>query len=359
MRLVRTALLVVLALSFGCKGTEAYLSDLYTATEPDGTSKIDVYDADILIHEALVGIMDQEVLTVSQMGRAAHHCGRIGRKNRSALLRADSVSLLAHLALRYPLPALSESFSDDKPVDRFATDAINAFDAALKPLETEHRIAGLSHPDRIVAEENWVALKELTGERFPLEPGVWERWWEENRERLVARAQADGRAPLRTLAYLRYGSLPSTRAVLGYLSTRLVVSDLPDLRELMRVAHVRLARLVAEYGIARGLRDESPAVRAEASRAARRVLAAGFGEELTDSLAREVDPVAKVQLLQTLEWYPSRMALELCLAALSDTDRSVSMTSRDVLTRLVGRDFGDQPAAWMVWWEREGKTRWP
>ncbi|MEE2711762.1 MAG: hypothetical protein VX913_03220, partial [Planctomycetota bacterium] len=120
-----------------------------------------------------------------------------------------------------------------------------------------------------------------------------------------------------------------------------------------------LARLVAEYGIARGLRDDSPTVRAEAARAARRVLAARFGEELTESLAREVDPAVKVQLLQTVEGYPSRLALELCLAALSDTERSVSLTSRDVLARLVGRDFGDQPAAWMVWWEREGKTRWP
>ncbi|NRA96261.1 MAG: hypothetical protein HRU14_08645 [Planctomycetes bacterium] len=358
MGLVRTALLAVLALSFGCKGTEGCLSDLVTSTD-EGESRMEVYDADLLIHEAFVGIMRQEVLTLSQMGRAAHHCARIIEKNKSALLRADAVSLLAHLALRYPIPPLTEPFSQDVGADA-APDAINALDAALKPLEAEHRINGLTHPDKAVAEENWFELRKLFPDlRLPLDADAWESWWEKNRAGLVAAAQEKGRAPLETLAYLRYGSLTSSRAVLGYLATRLAVSDLPDLREGMQAAQVRLARLVVEYGIVGALRDESPIVRAEAARAARRVLAADFGEKLTDVFAREVNPEVKVQILKTLEWYPGRSTLEFCLLALSDTERPVALTSRGVLASLAGKDLGDHPAAWHVWWEREGKIRWP
>lgn len=359
MRLARTALLAVLALSFGCKGTEAYLLDVHTSTDSKGGSRIEVYDADLLIHEAFVGIMRQEVLTLSQMGRAAYHCGRIIQWNESSLLRADAVSLLAHLALHYPTPALTEPFSEDKRIAGAATDGINALDAALKPLEAEHRINGLTHPDTVVVEQNWIELGKLTGQQLPLDAGAWESWWEDNRDDFVATAQENARAPLKTLTYLRYGSLASSDAVLGYLATRLAVSDLPALRDGMRTAQVRLARLVVEYGIIASLRDKSPAVRSEAARAARRVLAATFGEALTDAFMGELHPEVKVQILKTLEWYPGRRTLRACLAAIDDTDRSVSLTSRDVLTALVGKDLGDQPAAWHVWWAREGKTRWP
>lgn len=359
MRPVRTLLLLALALSFGCKGTEAFLSDLHTATDAGGGSSINVYDSDLLIHEAMVGIMDQEVLTLSQMGRAVHHCGRIIEKNKSALLRADAVSLLTHLALRYPIPALEAAFAKDKRIDGIATEAINALDAALKPLEAETRIGGLTNPDKVVAEENWVQLRRLTGQEIPQDVSAWEAWWEENEAQFVAEAQEKGRDPLKTLAYLRYGSLASSRAVLGYLATRLAVSDLPALRDDMRTAQLRLARLVVEYGIIRALRDESPIVRSEAARASRRVLAASFGDALAMSYAREVDSEVKVQILKSLEWYPGRTTLELCLVAISDTERPVSLTSRSVLTAMAGEDHGEQPSAWHVWWEREGKTRWP
>jgi hypothetical protein len=359
MGLVRTALLAVLALSFGCKGTEECLSDLQTSTLRNGESKIDVYDADLLIHEAFVCVMRQEVLTLSQMGRAAHHCGRIIENNKSALLRADAVSLLAHLALRYPIPPLTDPFSEDVGTDA-APDAINALDAALKSLDAEYRINGLTHPDKSVVEESYVELCKLFPDlRLPPDADAWENWWEKNRAGLATAAQEKGRAPLETLAYLRYPSLASSRAVLGYLATRLAVSDLPDLRQGMQAAHFRLARLVVEHGIVAGLRDESPIVRAEAARAARRVLAADFGEKLTDVFAREVNPDVKVQVLKTLEWYPGRSTLKFCLLALSDTERSVALTSRGVLASLAGKDLGDHPAAWHVWWEREGKIRWP
>lgn len=359
---VRAVLVLCLALVSvqGCKNTEQYLSDLHTATDPKTHDRnITVYDADLLMHEAMVGLMSQDILTVSQMGRAVHHCGRIIEHNGVALLRADAVALLTHIALRYPIPALTEPFATDQRVDTVATDALNALDAALAPLETQQRIEGLSNPDKVVAEENWIQLRKLTGQRLPLDVPAWESWWEANRDRFLSEAQEAGRDPLRKLAYLRYGSLASSRAILGYLATRAALHELPALRADMEVAQVRLARLVVEYGIVAALADDDPLVRAEAARSARRVLAPQFGRALARAYAREVHPDSKVQILKSLAWYPSRTTVELCLIALTDIERPVALASRDVMTTLVGKDLGPEHAAWRVWWEREGKTRWP
>jgi len=343
-----------------CKNTEEYLADLHAATDPKtGESNIVVYDADLLLHEGMTGILHQDVLTVSQMGRAVHHCGRILEHNKVALLRADAVALLTHLALKYPIPTLSEPFSTDQRVDTVATDALNALDAALMPLETQQRIDGLSNPDKVVAQENWTQLRKLTGQRFALDPGPWEDWWNANRDRFLTEAQEKGRPPLTKLTYLKYGSLASSRAILGYLATRASLHELPALQADMERAQVRIARLVIQFGIVRALRDENAMVRAEAARAARRVLSPNFGPALSVAYAREVQPDAKVQMLKTLAWYPSRSTVELCLIALADIERPVALASRDVMTTLVGKDLGPEPAAWRVWWEREGKTRWP
>ncbi len=359
---VRTLLLSFLLLNCGCKNTEDYLGDLAVAAQGSrkGESSLDVYDADVLIHEGFAGIMEQPTLTLSQMGRAIYYAGLVGANNKSVLLRCDALAALTHIALRYPIPAVVEPYDDKPRMESIATDAINRFDEAIKPLGAAQHIAGMSSPDKVVAEENWFTLRKLTGQELPQDVGVWEDWWDKSSAAFIAKAQAEARPALSELKYLKYRSARSSGAVLGYLATTLVSVEFPDLEEEMRLTLSRLARQVITYAIRDALLDRfSPVVRSEAARSAAQVLDPAFGPALSFAYARETDTNTKVQFLKALRWYPTSTSIQLCVLAASDRDRAVSLTARQVLSEFAGKDLGEDPTAWNVWWEREGKIRWP
>jgi hypothetical protein len=356
-------ILLLLVMLAACKNTEEYLADLAGSLNKDGQLNPAVYDAGPLVHEAFSGLLEQDVLTLAQLGRAVHSAGLTlhatsGPATGPALLRADALSVLAHLALRYPLPPLSEAFSALE-VEKVAVESINSLHDALEILEAEDRIATLANPDQVLASENHVRLKELTGQDFPQDIAPWEAWWEANRARILQEAQDAARQPIVDLTYLRYASLASSRAVLGYIATRVALHDLPALRPELTTCITRLSRQVVVYGIQRGLEDPDPLVRTGAARAAAEVLDPSFGPFLETAFGRETDTNARVRILKSLSFYPSRVAIFQLVASISDQARSVATTAREVLAVYVGEDFGEAPAPWRLWWEREGRTRWP
>ena len=108
-------LLVLLILpASGCKGTEDYLYDLNQSYDK-GAKRLrpEVYDAGQLVHEAFAGLSEQEALTLSQMARAVAAGGYVVAMDRDAvpLLQSQAVMILARLALRYPIPPVSEPTS--------------------------------------------------------------------------------------------------------------------------------------------------------------------------------------------------------------------------------------------------------
>ncbi len=356
-RILAFALLLVFA---ACKNTEDYLRDIRLSQEQEtGHLNLGVYDAGLLIHEGLTGLMDQESLTLSQMGRAVHDAGWLLEKNEVALLRADAVSLLAHLALRWPLPPASEAFREDKNVGEIAARQIDALEAAGVPLTVETEIELIDNPDKAVAEHAHFQLRKITGQEFPRDSAPWSAWWEANKEATLRKAETESREPIRILADLRYASLASSRAILGYVATRVGLIDLPGLREDTTRAIVRIARHVVVNGILRAIQDKDPAVRSAAFRAAAEVLDPAFADGLQFQFARETEGDARIQLLQALSWYPSKGTFAALLLALRHEDRALNIQAYRILVPMCGVDFGLDAGAWLLWFEREGRQRWP
>ncbi|MAG55046.1 MAG: hypothetical protein CMJ83_02020 [Planctomycetes bacterium] len=358
-RLGTSCAVLLLVFGAGCKDTEEYLGDIHDSLDERGRADIAVFDSGLLIHEGLVGILDQQVLTLAQMGRAVHYCGRIVELSDVPLLRADAVALLTHLALRYPLEPVTKGYSDVDQVDRVAKEAIHTLDAAFSILDAGTRINALNSQDRVVREEAHAQLKETTGQDLPMEFDPWNAWWESGQNAFRIKTGRDAIEPLRTLTYLRYGTLAGSRGVLGYIAVRLTLHDVPELRDDMVVAIQRLSRLVVVHALRQALTDEDPRVRAEAARAASRVLDPSFGVGLAKAFDVEFETDPKVQQLKTMEFYPSRITALSLLRGVQDPERGVALTARSVLTNFVGEDLGEDGVDWRIWWEREGKIRWP
>lgn len=350
--------LLALLLAGGCKNTEDYLSDIRTSQNDDGRLNLQVYDSGLLIHEGLTGLMEQDALTLSQMGRAVNQAGTLLDKNEIALIRADAVTLLAHIALRYPLPPIDSPYVQEKGVGDTAIKLIQSIEDDARLLDVELKIPALSSTDRVVVERAHHELKQLTGQSFPAEADPWESWWKENRERVVGEVETKSREPLRTLAGLRYGSLSNARAVLGYLAVWLRAFDLTALRADFQAAIVRIARQVVVFGIQKAIRDPDPVARIAAIRAAAAVLDPSFGDTLLFQFQREADPETRAQIVSALRFYPGSAALGGLLLALQDHDAALRIHARRTLTSIVGEDLGPGAGPWQLWYERDGKSLW-
>ena len=351
---------LLLLILLGCKGPEEYLSDLKTSVDPNkGHLNLGVYDAGLLVHEGLTGLMDEEVLTLSQAGRAVHDAGWLLEVNEVPLIRADAVNLLAHVALRYPWPPLATSYSDEKNVGDVALANIELLHQATKELEAEPLLAALGSPDRAVVERAHTRLKEITGQSLPSDPAVWEEYWTRRKPAVQAEAARAATGPVATLGNLRFASLASSRSVLGYLSISLLGYDVPDLRPTLTDTIARIGRQVVIFGVLHAMNDKDPVVRMAAYRAAQDVLDPGFEARLQERGAAERDQDARVQLLQTLRFYPGRRTIEALLTGLGDRRLAIAITARRSLAGLCEVDYGDDERAWWLWYEKEGRNRWP
>lgn len=355
-----TPLLLCLLALTGCKTTEDRIQDISRSVDDEGRLTLQIFDAGQLVHEGLSGLVDAEVLTLSQMGRAVHAAGLILEGNEVALCRADAARLLAHLALFYPVPPVEESLGTTKNVASEALEAVTRISEVSRYFSIESQlIPALENPDRAVADRARLDLEKLVGENLGADAEAWSAWWEDNRERIIREATEQSLPQLQRLSAMRYRRLSDARAVLGFIATTLALQDIPALRDEMRRVILRTSRQVIVYGLEKGLKDEDRAVRMDSALAAGQVLDVAFGPALLEAFVRERDPDARIHIIKALEAYPARDTAQALLASLDDPDRQVALNAREVLARQVGRDFGRDGAAWRIWWEREGKSRWP
>lgn len=355
----RFLLVVASCVLVGCKSTEDHLSDLAAATDKEAKSNAGVYDSGLLIHESLTGLMDKEVLTLSQMGRAIWWSARILENNDVPLLRADAISLMTHITLRYPLPPRKEPYADVSNVGQKALSQVQLIDEVGGALMVETHLDRLASPDRTVGERALSQLREITGQEFGMAEEPWREWWAQNRDALHAEAVQKSRGPLEELATYRYPSLSVARAVLGYLAIRIGVYDLPELREHVTEAVSSAARQALVFGIQESLNDDDPVARIAAARAARQILDPSLQEPLIEAFIKETEADTKGQLVQALSHYPSNRTIGFLVSAMADENRNVNILARRALSPFVGKDLGDDPEAWLEWWKTEGSQRWP
>jgi hypothetical protein len=353
-------LAMIVTLFVACKDTEDYLADLHNSLDrQDSRLNLAVFDSGQLIHESLSGLANAEVLSLTQMGRAVYQAGRILDGNEVPLLRAGAVNLLAHIALRYPLPPLELAYSDEKASD-VGIGLVEEFHKAMEPIQAETLIAGLSSADRIVVEENHARLVALTGQRLPQEASAWEAWWAANRDRFLREAQLKAKEPLNRLALLRYGSLANSRVVLGFLAASARIHSLPDIRDELELALTRLARQVVVHGLTRAIRtDPDPEVRAAAARGVRQVKDPSFQNILTNRLLEEQNASTRITIIHALSSYPSGASIHALIIQLGDLERGVRLQAYDVLKELTSANLPLDVEAWTIWWEATGKNHWP
>ena len=355
-----TPLLLCIALLAGCKTTEDRIQDLYSSVDDEGRLNLQVFDAGQLVHEGMSGIVDAEVLTLSQMGRSVHASALIIEGNEVALCRADAARLLGHIALYYPVPPVAERLDTTKGVAKEALECVTQIADASRYFRIENQlIPALDNPDRAVVEKAREDLVKLVGEDLGSTADAWVAWWDANSARITGEAIERSAPLLERLAEMRYRRLSDARAVLGFIATSLALQDIAELRQPMQDVVLRTSRQVIVYGLLKGLQDKDKSVRMDAALAAGQVLDVAFGPALLEALVRERDPDARIHIIQTLEAYPARSTAQALLVSLQDPDPQIALNAREVLARQVGQDFGEDDAAWRIWWEREGKSRWP
>jgi hypothetical protein len=378
MRLTTAAATAALALC-ACKGPEDWLADLQTVHDDKGRLVLERYDAGQLSYEAMSGLAEQEILTLSQTARSIALAARVLDNVEQPHLRSQAVALIARLAVRYPIPPLDAPFAEADPVKagELAFKQIEALDRFDRVFEVERlHLPQLKSPDRAVVEQAVLRLKEATGADVGSTYEAWEAWWRENQARVRADAGEGSREPLRILAGLSYGDpekgtgLQASRAVLRYLGYRAALFDFPELREETERAIFRTARQVVVAAIANSLRADDPELRLEAARAAERVADPAFGSALLYALPRERSTPARVAIMRALALYPGRAAVVAALVeqvpeeedafkAAGDADRSLALEAHRSLVAVTGEDFGLDAGAWRLWWEKTGKRRWP
>jgi len=347
----------------GCKGTEDYLEDLHNIQKnPRGHLPLDIYDAGQLAHEAFSALSTVEVMSLSQVGRSVAAAGRAVDRNEVPLLRAEAVSLLGRLALRYPIPPVNDPLAASKDVRKTILREFSKLRDVVDRLTVGRALIPLlGSPDQADVERAYHSLKKITGKDLGRDAQAWERWWQENKSTFETQVSQDAHEPLRTLAKIRYPTLQLAHLVLTLIAYSVAIADLPELRQDISRATLSIGRQVVEQGIIKALEDKSPMVKAEAALAAARVLSKSFGPVLASSLATTRDPDARVRIIRALKWYPPKGSMQALLLMLGDAQAppAVVENARQTLVSLAGDEMGDDFRGWMTWWDREGKLRWP
>lgn len=364
-------LCVLLAVA-GCKGPDDHLEDLRTVNERDEASrryrlKADVYDAGQLVHEAFAALADADALTLSQMARSIGWAGRVASDSEVPLCRAQAVALSASLCVRYPIPPRTTPWitTDGEKVRTIITEAVNVIGREDEYQTLENGLIDiLDNPDRAVADKARQRLKEIAKQDFGTDPEKWRAWWEREKVALLADSEARMRPQFEALAGVRLENLKSGAALLIFLGEHLRTADPPGLRDVTTAAVQNAARQVAVYTILAGLRtQDAPDVRGAAAVAVSDVPDPAFGDVVVFAVARERDPVCRGRLIEALSRYPKRETVAALIRQMEDAERSgesgVALLSRRALTALTAEDRGSASEAWSLWFEREGKDRWP
>lgn len=356
-------LLAVFSLS-ACKSTEDYLYDLGNVYDR-GARRIrpEVYDGGQLVHEAFSGISEQDVLTVSQMARAIALSAYVISQDREVvpLTQAQGVYTIARLAVRYPVPPVSESYqyTDKAEVEELVAAQITALGEQQDRLGVPASIALLRSPDHAVVEKTVERLHESTGQNYGRNISAWEAWWTRVGPSVRRDAAAASSGPMSIIGEARYSDLTQAAAVLNFIGLHAAIFDMPEMRETQTRTILRVARQVVVLAIDRALRRGDTMVRGAAAQAAAKVIDPAFLPAIIFAMQREKDGLARARMIEALANYPGRETMVVLMGQLRDDDRTVTVHAHRALIAVSGEDFGSDAQPWQLWWDQTGKTRWP
>jgi hypothetical protein len=363
-RIVPCILLVAALVAAGCKNTEDYIYDLGEVYDRSNKRlRPEVYDAGQLVHEAFAGISEQQALTISQMARSVALSGYIVAMDREVvpLCQAQAVWTLGRLAVRYPIPPISEPFetTEKAQVEDIVSTQISILGEQQDRLGIPHQIALLSNPDRAVVEKSRERLREVSGEDRGCDAKAWESWWTNTGPSVRYEAAQASVGPMTIIGQARFTELTQAAAVLNFLGLHAAIFDMPELRAVQEQTLLRVARQVVVLGIDRALRRGDATVRGAGALAAAMVIDPSFSASLMYALQREKDSVARARIIEALASYPGRETLLVLLSQLREDDLTVSVQAHRALVAISGEDFGSESARWQLWWDQTGKSRWP
>jgi hypothetical protein len=352
----------------GCKHSEDYLYDLQSSYDRSQRRlRPEVYDAGQLIHEAFAGLSEQESLTLSQMARAVASAGYLVAMDKEPvpLCQSQAVMVLARLAVRYPIPPVTEPYENTDPqkVPELIADQITILSDQQDRLGIPSQIALLNNPDHAIAEKAVERLQEVTGQAIGRNAEAWSNWWAREGAALRRSAALVSEGPMRTIGETKFtdprSGLTQAAAVLHFIGLQAAVFDVPEVREVQRWTVMRVARQVVVLGIERALRAGDATVRGAGAMAAAEVIDPAFQSALAFALPRERDGIARARIIEALASYPGKDTITLLLSQLGDDDRTVSVHAQRALVAISGEDFGSEPQPWQLWWDQTGKRRWP
>ena len=350
----------------GCRGTEDYLGDLQEVYDRSARRlRPEVYDAGQLVHEAFAGLSNEKALTLSQLARAVAAAGSIVAMDREVvpLLQAQAAAMLGRLAVRFPIPPVTEPW---QLTGAEASEAVAAQIAILgeqqERLGVPSQIALLNSPDHAVIERAAERLESVTSRNYGRNAEAWANWWQNYGPAWRAEAASVSAGPMDIIGGARFTgtqALTQASAVLNFLGLHAALFDMSAIRDVQQRTIMRVARQVAVLGIDSAIRKGDSGVRGAGAQAAALVLDPSFGASLAYALPREKDGMARARIIETLANYPGKDTISLLLIQLRDDDRTVTTHAQRALVAISGEDFGPEPTAWQLWWDQTGKSRWP
>jgi hypothetical protein len=351
----------------GCRGTEDYLGDLQDVYDRSGRRlRPEVYDAGQLVHEAFSGLSSERALTLSQMARAVAAAGSIVAMDREVvpLLQSQAAAMLGWLAVRYPIPPVSEPWQiSGAEASEAVAEQIAILGEQQERLGVPANIALLNSPDHAVRDRAAERLEAATGRSYGRNSTAWENWWATHGPAWRREAAMVSAGPMEIIGGARFSDprqgLTQAAAVLNFLGLHAAIFDMPDLRAVQERTILHVARQVVVLGIDRAIRMGDSGVRGLGAQAAAQVLDPTFGAALEYALPRERDSVARARLIEALAHYPGKKTIELLMTQLRDDDRTVTTHAHRALVAIAGEDLGPEAPAWQLWWDQTGKARWP
>ncbi|MEZ6197193.1 MAG: hypothetical protein R3F20_15910 [Planctomycetota bacterium] len=364
MRFAATTFLLVACLT-ACQSTEDYLADLDRLDpEPKTPSFEDsavIFDEGQLGHEALTGLATADEMTLWQaVVSLSHATTHLLKARDNALLQADAAVLIGRLVTRIPVPPVTQEFALEEKTNDRSIELYIELVKARAVFGIPAAISALEGQDAVQKEEARDTLRELTDQDFGDDVTAWRTWWESVREERTQDFIEKSRGPLREFGRMRFRSAGDANAVFRALASYFSSYLDPRLAEESTPAVLRVARQAVVLGLIEALKSsEFGDARADVADTMALVRDPAFGVPLIERLQRERDQFTKAKIVRALAHYPRRQTIVAILNAMAISEPIVGIAGSDSLRAITGERFGEDLAAWEVWWKDTGSARWP
>ncbi len=74
------------------------------------------------------------------------------------------------------------------------------------------------------------------------------------------------------------------------------------------------------------------------------------------AMLKDEDPQVRMNAVTALRWIGDPRAVEPLIRALKDEDEGVQRAAARALSKIAGRDFGNDFLEWQKWWEKNKET---